>query len=554
MHTSTRHHLGIRALLALLVAFALLGLPAMPAHAASFTVTNTNDSGPDSLRQAILDANGTTGADTITFTLSGTITLASTLPAINDELTIDGTGQSITISGNNAVRVMVVNSGKTLNLNALTIDGGLCSNCNGGGLYNNGGTVNINNSTFSGNRSTCSPSCGTYGGAITNQGGVLNVSNSTFVGNSATYGGGIFTDGSVTVSNSTFSGNSASGVGGGISNSRGSVTVSNSTFSGNGAGSGGGIYNQIGSTTLRNTIDANSTAGGDCARTISADSYTLATDGSCGGATVKSSAELNLGPLADNGGPTQTIALLPGSAAIDAGDDAVCEAAPINNFDQRGISRPQGSACDIGAFELEQQTDSTAPTITISSPTDGAVYLLGQSVAASYACQDEQGGSGLASCTGTVATGTSIDTASVGSHTFSVQAADNAGNTASKSVSYQVVYNWSGFFQPIDNLPTVNSVKAGSAIPVTFSLGDDYGLSIFAAGYPKVQQAACASGAATDEVEQTITVGASGLSYDAATEQYSYTWKTDKKWAGTCRQLVVRLIDGSEHSASFQFR
>src|SRR5215207_5297457 len=120
MHTSTRLHLRIRALLALLLTLALLGLltPA-PARAASFIVTNTNDSGAGSLRQAILDANGTAGADTITFTVSGTIPLASTLPAIDDELTIDGTGQSITISGDNTVRVIAVNRGKTLNLNAL---------------------------------------------------------------------------------------------------------------------------------------------------------------------------------------------------------------------------------------------------------------------------------------------------------------------------------------------------------------------------------------------------------------------------------------------------
>src|SRR5215212_3188656 len=90
MHTSTRLHLGIRALLALLLTLALLPLPALPARATGFTVTTLADSGPDSLRQAILDANTTAGADTITFTVSGMITLASTLPAIDDELTING--------------------------------------------------------------------------------------------------------------------------------------------------------------------------------------------------------------------------------------------------------------------------------------------------------------------------------------------------------------------------------------------------------------------------------------------------------------------------------
>jgi hypothetical protein len=103
-------------------------------------------------------------------------------------------------------------------------------------------------------------------------------------------------------------------------------------------------------------------------------------------------------------------------------------------------------------------------------------------------------------------------------------------------------------------VPTVNSVKAGSAIPVKFSLGGNYGLNIFAAGYPKVQTVACGSGAPTDEIEQTVAAGASGLQYDAASGQYSYTWNTDKAWASSCRQLTIRLVDGTDHVALFQFR
>jgi hypothetical protein len=207
MHTSIRLHLRIRALLVLLVTLGLLGLLApAPARAASSTVTTLADSGDGSLRQAIEQANMTDGADTITFSVSGTIVLASTLPAVNDELTIDGTGQSITISGDNKVQVIAVNPGTTLNLNGLTIANGLCSNCVGGGIFTKGGTVNVNHSTFSGNHATCSsPNCTTGGGAIANLEGVLIVSNSTFSANSASNeGGGIFNfNGSATVSNST---------------------------------------------------------------------------------------------------------------------------------------------------------------------------------------------------------------------------------------------------------------------------------------------------------------------------------------------------------------
>ncbi|MEZ4621137.1 MAG: PxKF domain-containing protein [Caldilineaceae bacterium] len=134
-------------------------------------------------------------------------------------------------------------------------------------------------------------------------------------------------------------------------------------------------------------------------------------------------------------------------------------------------------------------------------------------------------------------------------------ATDNAGNSGSASATYSVLYSWSGFFQPVDNLPTVNTVNAGQAIPVKFSLGGDYGLNIFASGYPKVQTVSCGSGGSgsSDPIEETVTAGNSTLQYNATTQTYTYVWKTDKAWAGTCRQLIVKLIDGSEHIALFQF-
>ena len=147
------------------------------ALAASFTVTNTADSGAGSLRQAILDANVSPGADTITFTVSGTITLGSALPAITDDLTIDGTGQSLTVDGASTYQVMSINSGKTVTLKALTIAHG-STNASGGGVINNG-TLNVSNSTFSANSAS-------YAGAIYNQGGTLTVTDSTFSGNVST--------------------------------------------------------------------------------------------------------------------------------------------------------------------------------------------------------------------------------------------------------------------------------------------------------------------------------------------------------------------------------
>jgi hypothetical protein len=106
----------------------------------------------------------------------------------------------------------------------------------------------------------------------------------------------------------------------------------------------------------------------------------------------------------------------------------------------------------------------------------------------------------------------------------------------------------------VDNLPVFNSVKAGSSIPVKFSLNGFQGLNIFAAGYPQSQQVACASGASIDGIEETVTAGSSSLSYDSTLDQYIYVWKTNKGWAGTCRQLIVQLNDGTTHYANFQFK
>ena len=110
-----------------------------------------------------------------------------------------------------------------------------------------------------------------------------------------------------------------------------------------------------------------------------------------------------------------------------------------------------------------------------------------------------------------------------------------------------------GFFAPIENDPAVNSVRAGAAIPVKFNLGGSFGLDIFANGFPASQPVACDSFAQIAPVEETVSAGQSGLTYDAALEQYTYVWKTSRSWANTCRQLVLRLADGSFHVAAFRF-
>jgi predicted extracellular nuclease len=114
-------------------------------------------------------------------------------------------------------------------------------------------------------------------------------------------------------------------------------------------------------------------------------------------------------------------------------------------------------------------------------------------------------------------------------------------------------YDFTGFFAPVDNLPTLNVSKAGSAIPVKFSLAGDQGLNIFAAGYPLSAPIQCDPSEPTSGIEETVTAGSSSLSYDPLTGAYTYVWKTNKAWANSCRRLTVVLADGSSHLADFRF-
>ena len=110
-----------------------------------------------------------------------------------------------------------------------------------------------------------------------------------------------------------------------------------------------------------------------------------------------------------------------------------------------------------------------------------------------------------------------------------------------------VPYQFSGFFSPVANSPALNKFKAGATVPVKFSLHGDKGLAIFASGYPKVQPISCSTLASTG----TLTSASGTLVYDKKTDRYTYSRKTAKPWAGTCRQLVVKLNDGTAHPPDF---
>lgn len=253
------------------------GMIAAPAEAANFTVTNLADDGVGSLRQAIADANGAAGADTITFQagLSGTITLSTGQLEITDSVTITGPGASnLTVSGNNASRVFylysgsalidvtlsgmrvsggadsigagIINFDENLTLDGMTISGNAATG-DGGGLWNDGveGVLTIRNSTISGN------TAGDDGGGmyVEDTGGLLTIANTTISGNTATgAGGGIYfydPDANVAITGSSISGNTAGTLGGGVylySFDNGGLTIDSTTVSGNTATSGGGMF------------------------------------------------------------------------------------------------------------------------------------------------------------------------------------------------------------------------------------------------------------------------------------------------------------------------
>lgn len=456
---------------ALTLGAALAAVPA--AQAATFTVSNLDDAGPGSLRQAILDANGAAGADVIEFQagLTGTIVLTSGQLAITDSVDIQGPGAaSLAVSGNDASRVFYLYNGSALldvtisgltvtegsaNIGAgianfdenLTLDGVTVADNvasgDGGGLWADGFsmTLTIRDSVFSGN------SAGNAGGAIyiEDTGGPLLIQNTRITGNDAAQaGGGIYfydPDGDVTIEDSTISGNTAGTLGGGIyfySFDEGTATIRRTTISGNSAASGGGIffydadqpfilenstisgnsatagygggiylYNLYdGAVVIRSSTIAGNTATGtgggifalngglDLENTIVGDN-TAPADPDLGGAAgfglfyslVENPGSVNvndlvgailnqdpqLGPLQNNGGPTETHLPAVSSPVFNAGDPAF---APPPATDQRGLPRVANGRLDIGSVEIAQLVAGTVQlTVTAVSVDEDAVTV-----------------------------------------------------------------------------------------------------------------------------------------------------------------------------------
>ena len=320
----------------------------LSAHATVIVVTNTNDSGPGSMRQALAVAND---GDTIDATgISGVINLTSGELLVETSVTINGPGADVlAVDGNMISRgFRIPVSGKTIAISGFTIRNGHSGNAGGGIDNENNDTLMITNCTVSGNTAG-------LGGGMFN-GGPLTIGSITVSGNSAANGGGIYNSGggTATITDSTFSGNTASS-GGGVFNI-GTFTITNSTLSNNSASLGGGVFNnetlQIGDTILNmGASGANISDFG----TVTSLGYNVSSDNG-GGVLTGPGDQINtdplLGPLQNNGGPTFTHALLPGSPAINTGDPTFT---PPPSFDQRGpgFVRVVSGRIDKGSFEVQ---------------------------------------------------------------------------------------------------------------------------------------------------------------------------------------------------------
>jgi CSLREA domain-containing protein len=294
---------------------------------------------------------------------------------IERSLTINGAGprsSDTTISGNNTTSVIWLDAG-SLTLNRLAITNGY-----GFGGHTAGGAID-NHSNLTLNRVLIYGNHGFAGGVYSR--GFLTVNSSTFSGNTADngFGGALRIDGGAVIANSTFFNNgldlgSFGASHGGAIFATTSFFAFNSTFVGNTAvNTGSAISISSGTATLQNTIIAGNVGASQCSPLNSAQftgDHNLDSGTTCGfgGANGSmSNATVNLGPLQNNGGPTDTMALLAGSLGISAGDASVCSASPVSSVDQRDVARPQGPACDIGAVESDQIAGQRI-TVTTSAP------------------------------------------------------------------------------------------------------------------------------------------------------------------------------------------
>jgi fibronectin-binding autotransporter adhesin len=459
------------------------------------TLADSSTQGFTSLRDALGIAASLGGSQTIIFApgLTGTISLGSGLE-ISSSVTIDGPGALlVTVSGGGPgsnFSDFTVDSGVTATIAGLTIANGYTSS-DGGGV-SNGGDLTLSDDAVTGNSAY-------YGGGIFD-GGTATLEDDTFSDNSAYDGGGVLSQGVVTLINCTLSGNSAT-YGGGIGD-HATVALTNVTIAGNSAADGGGGIADGGTVTLNNSLLASNSGGDIEFGTVSGYNNLIDDAGSAGGLSNGFNGNIVgvdplLAALANYGGPTQTMALLPGSPAIDAGDTALAvdgEGNPLTT-DQRGLPRVVGAAVDIGAFESSGFTlaivagnDQSAPPNT-TFPT-----ALEVSVTPNNPAEPVDGGvvTFTAPASGASATFNPSGTVTIASGTASVMATANgilggpysvtAATAGASAVSFSLSNGSPGIVvTTLADSPTPGFTTLRDALAMAASLGGSQTIT-FAAG------------------------------------------------------------------------
>lgn len=243
-------------------------------------------------------------------------------------------------------------------------------------------------------------------------------------------------------------------------------------------------------------------------------------------------------------------------AGATANDNCLGSMTPTSNsnvdVNTPGTYQVVWSATDAGnntgsATRTVNVVDTTAPVITLTGANPMTVILGSTFTDPGATANDTCAAAFAATPSGTV------NTNAIGTYTITYNATDPSGNPATAVTrTVNVIYSFTGFFSPVSNTPTLNSVNAGRGIPVKFSLSGNQGLNIFAANNPYSVSLNCSNSDPGVDVVETVTAGGSSLSYSPDT--YTYVWKTESSWAGTCRQLVVTLNDGTVHTANFKFK
>jgi hypothetical protein len=194
------------------------------------------------------------------------------------------------------------------------------------------------------------------------------------------------------------------------------------------------------------------------------------------------------------------------------------------------------------------QIDATPPLITC--PAAGP-FLLGSGDQAVGPAGVDASVCGLDEAASTLSG--VVPTDRVGPRILTFTAVDLAGNQASRDCPYAVIYDFGGFYPPVEPAPALNEARAGSAVPLKFSLAGDHGPDAIAPGFPASQPVACDTLQPIGPAEPIKPAGQSGLTYDGQSGRYHMLWKTEKAWAGTCRVLSLALADGTVHRAYFTF-